>query len=250
MTTNSGRDEWDAARRASLLATTQLFGDLPTDVLAAVAARCRPRHLRRGGVVFLEGDPAEAVHVLAAGRVKLVQETADGRAVILRLLRPGEPFSVAGGRGEARYPATAMALDDVVVLDLPAADFEALVASHPTVALAVVRELGARLRDAEARIRELQTERVDRRIARTLLRLAGAAGAHPAAGVEIGVALSRQDLADLCGTTLSTASRVLAAWHRQGLVAAGRERVVIRRLDDLVAIAEGLAPPAVEGPAG
>ena len=139
-----------------------------------------------------------------------------------------------------------MALDAVVVLHLPAADFEALVAGYPAVALAVVRELGARLRDAEARIRELQTERVERRIARTLLRLAG--DAHPGATIGPEVPLSRQDLADLCGTTLSTASRVLAAWHRRGLVMAGRERVVIRRLPDLVAIAEGLAPPEAEGP--
>ena len=248
MTTDTDRNAWDAERRAALLATTRLFGGLPADVLAAVAARCRPRRLRRGGIVFLEGDPAAAVHILAAGRIKLVQETEDGRAVILRLVRPGETFGAAGGWGETRYPATAVALDEVVVLHLPAADFEALVAGYPAVALAVVRELGARLRDAEARIRELQTERVERRIARTLLRLAQAGDGHPGAAVGPEVPLSRQDLADLCGTTLSTASRVLAAWHRRGLVMAGRERVVIRRPPDLAAIAEGLAPPAAEGP--
>ena len=249
MATNIGRAEWDVARRGALLATTRLFGGLPPDVLAAVAARCRPRRLRRGATVFLEGDPAEAVHVLAAGRVKLVQETEDGRVVILRLLQPGDFFNVAGGRGEARYPATGVALDDVVILHLPAADFEALVAGHATMALAVVRELAARLRVAEERIRELQTERADRRIARTLLRLVGdGAGVKRDGGSE--VALSRQDLADLCGTTLSTASRVLASWHRQGLLIAGRERIVIRRLDELVAIAQGRAPPEPDWPTG
>jgi CRP-like cAMP-binding protein len=249
MATSTGRAEWDAERRGALLATTRLFGGLPPDVLAAVAARCRPRRLRRGATVFLEGDPAEAVYLLAAGRVKLVQETEDGRAVILRLLHAGDVFNVAGGRGEARYPATGIALDDAVILHLPVADFEALIADHATVALAVVRELAARLRVAEERIRELQTERADRRIARTLLRLVGdRAGVEGDGGSE--VALSRQDLADLCGTTLSTASRVLAAWHRQGLLIAGRERIVIRRLDGLVAIAEGRTSPERGWPTG
>jgi CRP-like cAMP-binding protein len=171
MTTDTDPNAWDAARRGALLATTRLFAGLPPDVLAAVAGRCRPRRIRRGAVVVLAGDPAEAVHIVATGRVKLVQEAEDGRAAILRLARPGEPLDLAAGWDEAREPATAIALDDGVVLRLPAADFEALVAGYPAVALAVVRELAARLRDAEARVRELQTERVDQRIARTLLRV-------------------------------------------------------------------------------
>lgn len=248
MTIDTRADGWEAGRRAALLAATQLFGDLPADVLAAVAARCRPHRLRRGGIVFLQGDPAAAVHVLAAGRIKMVQETEDGRVVILRLIRPGEPFGVAGGWGEARYPATAVALDEILLLRLPASDLQTLIAGYPAVALAVVRELAARLREAEARIRELQTERVEQRIARTLLRLAPAGAAHPDAGPA--VPLSRQDLADLCGTTLSTTSRLLAAWHRRGLVVAGRERVVLLRLPELAAIAGGRAPLGGERPAG
>jgi CRP-like cAMP-binding protein len=232
------------------LATTRLFAGLPPDVLAVVAGRCRPRPIRRGAVVVLAGDPAEAVHIVAAGRVKLVQEAEDGRAAILRLARPGEPLDLAAGWDEAREPATAIALDDGVVLRLPAADFEALVAGYPAVALAVIRELAARLRDAEARVRELQTERVDQRIARMLLRLAPPSGARPDGGAEPAIALSRQDLADLCGATLSTASRILAAWHRRGLVVAGRERVVIRRPDELAAIAERRLPPDAAGTAG
>jgi CRP-like cAMP-binding protein len=250
MTTDTDRITWDAARRAALLATTRLFAGLPPEVLAAVAGRCRPRPIRRGAVVVLAGDPAEAVHILAAGRVKLVQEAEDGRAAILRLARPGEPLDLAAGWDEAREPATAIALDDGVVLRLPAADFEALIAGYPAVALAVVRELAARLRDAEARVRELQTERVDQRIARTLLRLTPAAGPGSEGGAERAISLSRQDLADLCGATLSTASRILADWHRRGIVVAGRERVVIRRLDELAAIATRRAPPDIAEPPG
>ena len=146
-----------------------------------------------------------------------MRETDAGRQVILRLINPGEPFGVSGGWGAATYPASARALDDAVVLQLPARECTGLLATHPALALAVIADLGARLREAEARILDLETEGVEARLARALLRLAGPT---PEGATLASVALSRQDLADLAGTTLSTASRTLAAWHRRGIVAA------------------------------
>lgn len=101
--------------------------------------------------------------------------------------------------------------------------------------MAVIRDLGSRLRQAEGRILDLQTERVEQRIARTLLRLAGSGG--------LVLALSRQDLADLSGTTLSTASRTLSSWHRRGIVVSEREQVTLRDISRLERIAEGHDKP-------
>jgi CRP-like cAMP-binding protein len=234
------------AREADLAALggSRLFARLPTATLARVAADLRRRRVPRGAFVFLEGEPAEALHVLVAGRVKVVRETEDGREVILRLIGPGEIFGGAGGWGEPRYPASARAQEESVVLRLPADRFARLLETEPSFATAVVAELGARLREAEARIRELQTERVERRLARVLLRLADKTGRRTGEGVEIGVALTRQDLAELSGTTLSTASRTLSRWDEQGIVAAGREHVTILRPHQLVSIAEELADAA------
>ena len=181
------------------------------------------------------------MQVLETGRVKVVRETEDGREVIIRIIQPGEIFGGAGGWGREVYPATAVTLEDSRILELPSDEFATLVERYPDFAMAVVRELGARLREAEARILELQTERVERRIARTLLRLANKTGTKTERGIEIGVPLSRQNLADLCGTTLSTASRVLSAWDRAGIIIAERERVTIRHAHQLVAIAEDIA---------
>jgi CRP-like cAMP-binding protein len=122
-----------------------------------------------------------------------------------------------------------------------------LIGEQPDFALAVVAELGRRLREAEARIRDLQSERVERRIARALLRLANKTGVQAAEGIEVGVPLTRQDLAELAGTTLTTASRTLSAWDQQGIVASRRERVTILRPHALVAIAEDL-PPSILKP--
>lgn len=199
------------------------------------------RLIERGGLIFVEGQTADAVFILAEGEVRVVRETDDGREVILRLIRPGEMFGGAGGWGADHYPATTVAAEYSVVLVLPASDFARLIHDHPEFAIAVVRELGSRLRDAEARIQELQTERVERRIARMLLRLANRTGNRTEAGIEIDATLSRQAIADLCGTTLSTASRVLSGWDRQGILIAGREHVVIVRPHALVAIADDVA---------
>ncbi|HET8524865.1 MAG TPA: Crp/Fnr family transcriptional regulator, partial [Thermomicrobiales bacterium] len=106
-----------------------------------------------------------------------------------------------------------------------------------------IQELAKRLREAEHRISELQAERVERRIARTLLRLASKSGIRTAEGVEITLPLSRQHLAELAGATLSTVSRVLSGWDRQGVIHARREKIIIAHPHQLVAIAEDLESP-------
>lgn len=232
--------EWDAALRAALLAEVPLFSNLAEDVRRTVAERFQVRRFERGRFVFLEGDPADVFNVLASGQVKVVRETEDGREVILRIISPGELFGGAGGWGEPRYPATAIAQEDAVVLQLPGSALNELIRTQGEFALALVKELGTRLRELEARIRDLQAERVERRIARVLLRLADKTGNRTARGIELRGPLSRQDLAELAGTTLSTASRTLSAWHQAGLVDAGRERVVIVKPHALVALADEL----------
>lgn len=241
-----GYQDWDVQARTRFLSTVGLFRGLPIETLRAIAARMRVRRVHDGELVFVEGARADAVNLLAVGRIKVVRETEQGREVILRLIQPGEIFGGAGLWGEPAYPATALALEHSVVLQVPAPDVTRLIAEHPDFALALIRELGGRLREAEVRIRDLQTERTERRIARTLLRLANKTGVRTEAGIEIRLPLSRQDLAELAGTTLSTASRTLSAWDRRGLIVAGRERVVIVKPHALVAIAEDLDEPPSE----
>ncbi len=96
------------------------------------------------------------------------------------------------------------------------------------------------IQEMQERYRELATEKVERRIARTLLRLSAQMGVTNADG-DTELAFTRQELAEMSGTTLFTASRVLSEWEKQGLVESGRERVVIRKLQGLTQIAEETA---------
>lgn len=225
---------WTVEARAALLATVPFFAPLPPATIGELAALFHARTIPRGDFVFHEGQPADTVHIAATGRLKIIRTTADGRQVVLRLIQPSEPFGVSGGWGAVTYPASARALDHAVVLQLPAREFTRYLHRHPALALAVINDLGARLREAEARILDAETANVEARIARALLRLAGPA--TPGSDAR-NIALSRQDLADLTGTTLSTASRVLSAWHRRGIILALRERVTLLDLGALVALA-------------
>ncbi len=230
----------ERTNKTALLATVPLFRNLSPETLTTVADLFRVLHVDQGSFVFIAGTVADSVNVLVNGRIKVIRETEDGHEVILRMIQPGELFGGAGGWGEDRYPATAVALDNAVVLRLPARSFTSLIAAHPGFAMAVIRQLAERLRVAELRIEELQTQRVERRVAHTLLRLADKAGIKTPEGIKINLPLSRQALADLAGTTLSTASRTLSNWDQHGLILAGRERVTIVQPHALVAIAEDL----------
>jgi CRP-like cAMP-binding protein len=121
-------------------------------------------------------------------------------------------------------------------------DIYHLMEKYPRVALNAIRLLAGRIQEFQDRLRELATERVERRIARTLIRLTRQAGRKTAEGVLIDLPLTRQDLAEMCGTTLYTVSRTLSQWESQGLVRSKREQVLVLFPHGLVQIAEDLPP--------
>jgi CRP-like cAMP-binding protein len=115
-----------------------------------------------------------------------------------------------------------------------------LLETEPRVAVNALRFIAARYHDLQRRYRQLMTERVERRLARALLRLVHDAGRRVDAGIEITFPVSRQDIAEMTGTTLYTVSRLLSAWEAQGIVQSGRQHIVLTKPHALVAIAEDL----------
>jgi CRP-like cAMP-binding protein len=109
---------------------------------------------------------------------------------------------------------------------------------HSSIALNAVALLGERYHEMQIRLRELSTEKVEQRIAHTIVRLSQQAGRRTARGIEIAIPLSRQDLAEMSGTTLHTVSRTLSAWEEQGIVSCGRRRVVVSDPQKLLSVTE------------
>jgi CRP-like cAMP-binding protein len=222
-----------------------LFARLDREGLAEVACRAQTRRIPKGVRIFAQGDEAAAGHALIDGRVKIAQTGAEGQQVVIRFIGPGEMFGTLAMFIDGKYPADAVAVSDCVEIHWPAATMTELMERYPGIALNALSIVGRRLGEMQSRLRELSTERVERRVAHALLRLVRQGGRRVEGGVQIDFPLSRQDLAEMTGTTLHTVSRTLSAWEAQGIVESGRQLVVIRKPHALVGIAEDL-PPAIE----
>jgi CRP-like cAMP-binding protein len=220
------------------IAALPMFAGLSAEAHAEIAAACRTRRVPKGSALFEQGAAAESCFVLLDGRLKVVQTTPDGQQVVVRFVGPGEPAGMLAAFGIAAYPASAIAVADVLAIGWAVKDAAALMKRHPAWAMATSAAIGSRVQEAHTRVREMATERVERRIAHAVLRLARQAGRRIEDGVRIEFPLSRQDIAEMTGTTLHTVSRVMSAWEQAGIVDGGRQRIVIKDPHALVRIAE------------
>lgn len=225
----------------TLLSRAPIFAGLDAATMAALEASAKTRGAEAGDVFFHQGDPALTLHVLVAGDVKILQTDAAGHQVVIRVIRRGDMFGCSPVFTRGVYPATAEALVDSHAWTWDVATLEGIMDRSPGLARNALKVVGGRLAELQDRLLEVATERVEQRLARTLLRLVRQAGRKTEEGVVIDLPLSRQDLAELSGTTLFTVSRTLSRWEVEGLVKIGRKRVVIRNNHGLVALAEDLA---------
>lgn len=225
-----------------LLLGTPLFEGMSAADLDPLLDSAMLVRIDEGAIAFHQGDEARSFDILVAGRLKLTQVTADGNQVILRYISPGEMFGGIAALNGNPFPATAEAVTDSVALHWDRDLFQRHMQTLSRLSFNVLKEVSRRFGEVQARFRELATERVERRVARTLLRLARQAGKRTEKGILIDLPLSRQDLAEMTGTTQFTVSRVLSDWERRDLVEAGRARVVLRNHHALVVIAEDLDP--------
>ncbi|MBX6329636.1 MAG: Crp/Fnr family transcriptional regulator [Pseudolabrys sp.] len=223
----------------SLISKLPLFADLEPGELDALLQEARSVRYPKNAHVFQQGDEARSFFVLLHGYVRAEKTTPNGQKIVVRYVSAGEVFGVAEAIGLKHYPATAIAIVESVALAWPSQAWARLVARHPKLAMNTLQTVGSRLQDAHTRMIEMSTEQVESRVAHALLRLARQAGRRVEEGVEIDFPISRQDVAEMTGTTLYTVSRILSAWEQQGVVASGRQRITLRKPHKLLTIAEG-----------
>ena len=234
----------------SAISSFPLFDGIALGDLEALLAASRTIHARKNAQVFAQGAEAQSFFVLLDGYVRATKSTEDGNEITVRYVSPGEIFGVAAAIGLDRYPATATAVVDATILSWPSAQWPTLASKYPALATNALRTVGSRLQDAHNRVIELTSEEVERRIARTLLRLADQAGRKVEQGIEIEIPLRRQDVGQLTGTTLHSVSRVLSAWEQKGLVLTDHQRIVLHNSRALAAIADGADPDSASPRAG
>jgi CRP-like cAMP-binding protein len=208
-------------------------GILPGDY-SGISATARVKEFARGEMMYIEGDSVHRVLLVTAGFVKITQLGNSGAEVILRFCGPGDVLGAVSQDSAVKHRTTAQAFRQCRALVWDARAFQALIARFPVLHENMVRILGEDLLELEVRFREVATERVGPRVARQLVRLLEQIG-RPVNG-EVEVCLSREDLAQMTGTTLFTVSRLLSAWEARGMVRPRREAVTICDVESLRAM--------------
>jgi len=202
-----------------------------------IAARTSVTQYPRGERIFSEGDPAEHFFVVATGRVKVFKMTPSGKDVILKIFGAGEPLgSVAVYEGWP-FPASAVALEDTTCLTISRRDFFELLEQHPSLVRGLLAGLTMRLVELTNRLAELTGGRVEPRFARLFLKLGDEVGRQDRGGLFIPMPLSRQELADMTGTTIETAIRIMSRWGKQSIVLTEKDGFVIVHREELESLA-------------
>jgi CRP-like cAMP-binding protein len=221
-----------------LLQRAPLFSGVASTDLNALASVAHCREVSAHDFFFKQGEAADLVYVLNNGRVKLTHSTADGLHIVLSFVGPTEMFGPTATFAGRSYPASAQAVRWCQALAWNGSDMARLMQRFPRVALNALSAMTSTLQELRERYSELATEPVQRRVAHTLIRLATQAGWKTEDGLLIDMPLSRQDVAEMTGTTLYTVSRILRGWKQIGVIDAGRERVTILQPAALHAIAQ------------
>jgi CRP/FNR family transcriptional regulator, nitrogen oxide reductase regulator len=225
----------------NVLLRSRIFDGLTDGERQEWLARAARASLKKGHTLARQGDAATHFCLVESGFLKILQLTAEGTEVIVRFVAPGDPFGGVVALGNAIYPVTAVVAQPAVVHSWTRADVDELLAKTPQVRVNIMREMATHMTDALTRVRELTTARVGQRLAQTLLRLTRQCGQPNPGGVLIAQPLTRQELADLTGTTLYTVSRTLARWESMGLVESQKRLLLVKspkRLEEVAASEE------------
>lgn len=219
-----------------LLQRTPIFRRLAPEDLARVAAVSRVVDYPRGVTVFREGDPSDYFYVVTSGRVKVFKVTAAGKDVILEIFGVGDPLGAVAVYEGWPFPASAAAIEHATCVLIARQAFFALLEEYPTLVRGLLLGLTHRLVELQNRLVELTGGRVEPRFARLFLKLAKESGRDERGGVFVPVTLSRQELADMTGTTIETAIRIMSRWGKQQLVRTEKDGFVVvdaARLEEL-----------------
>jgi CRP/FNR family transcriptional regulator, nitrogen oxide reductase regulator len=212
--------------RMGLLNASPLCVGMSHDEVLKIASCARPKAFGRDESLFMQGQPARCLLLIRTGSVKVTQISSGGNEVILWMYGRGSVLGALSEPAGGRHPSSARATEPATALVWDCATLESLMEVCPRIRQNLSQVLMTRLHELEERFREVATEKVPRRLALALLRLSKHVGKKVTEGVE--VSLSREELAQMTGTTLFTISRILSQWAREEFVESRRESVLLR----------------------
>ena len=185
----------------------------------------------RGEPIWLAGAPSQNIDVVGVGFVKMTRSTPQGAEVAIELLGPGQCFGLMVALEGREYPLAAVAVTKTWYLKIPTRVFLEIYNQNPNLRDHILRMMGPRLRKAHDMVARMSMGRMEQRLAAVLLILMDSYGQAQKVGTRIEVPLTRQDLAEMAGTTVETAIRVMSKLQKEGILKTDRQIITI--LDEL-----------------
>jgi CRP-like cAMP-binding protein len=204
-----------------------MFRRLKPDDLQRLAAVATLRTFDKGATLFGEGDGSDLLYTVIAGRVKVFKTTPRGTDVILELFGPGDAIGAVAVYESRPYPASAVALEPTSCLVIPRQPFFALLEGYPLMVRGLLVGMTHRLMELTNRLTELSGGRIEGRLARFFLKLGTDMGQGRGDGTFIPLVLSRQELADMTGTTIETSIRIMSRWGKDEVVRTDKDGFTI-----------------------
>lgn len=217
----------------ALLRSLPFFRRVSPALRARVAEVARLKAFDRGELIFAEGDPSDQFIVIVSGRVKVFKSTPAGKEIILEIFGSGDPLGAVAVYEGAPFMASALSLEPTRVLSIEQAAFFRLLEAEPAFVRGLLSGLTLRLVELTRRLAELTGARVEARFARLFLKLCDQLGKPDRGGVFIPMPLSRQELADLAGTTIETAIRIMSRWQKDDVLHTEKDGFVVLDRDAL-----------------
>lgn len=212
---------------SDFLTTVPIFSSLEPEQLSPLTSKLRRRQYKRGEVIFHQDDPADWMHIIVEGRVRISISSEDGREKDIAVLQQGECFGEMALIDGSNRSATATAAEYSETLALHRQDFLDLLRDHPLVVARTTSMLTSRLRSVNQMVGDLAFLDVPRRLAKQLMELAetyaGDGGRHD----PVEIPLSQEELARLVGASRETISRALNSFRQLGILTTSHRRITI-----------------------
>ena len=225
--------------RLEILKKSNFFSPIPEATQREISRLFTEEKIERDDYIFFEGDIPEWFHIVKEGKVKLVKHSDTGKDVILQVYAPGDMFGEAALFDRKPYATSAQAMETSTIMKLSRKDFFLFFGRHPFVATEMIMELGRQVREAHATIKSLAVDRVEQRISNILLKLADKLGSREKGGIILNFSFTRQDLADMAGTTVETTIRVMSRFTKTKIIKPVSGKIFILDPAALKRISEG-----------
>ncbi len=214
-----------------------IFSTLSEDDIKDLKDYFTKEEYKKKDPIFSEGDPSDWLYAVLDGKVKITKLSAEGKEIIIEVISPGDIFGAIAVMRGFPYPANAVAMEETLLLKISRNNFLKILDGYPSVMYCIMQNIGDRMKGSHESLKNIALEKVSSRIASLLLKLAEKSGKETPEGTVIDFRLTKQDIADMVGTTVETSIRTMSQFKKDGIVAEEEGQIVIKDLEKLKALA-------------